>query len=103
MPYQPSSPRQVANALALLRGRAGKTVDLGSGDGRLVRAGSWRGLGCPGWAKGRDGGCTHGEGEGETPTQLLPGFWLCLWVALLAMGQDHPRWSQRVLDGPRQL
>ncbi|XP_027593757.1 adenine nucleotide translocase lysine N-methyltransferase [Pipra filicauda] len=36
VPYQPSSPRQVANALALLRGRAGKTVDLGSGDGRLV-------------------------------------------------------------------
>ncbi|NXY59524.1 F173A methyltransferase, partial [Callaeas wilsoni] len=36
VPYQPSSPRQVANALALLRGRSGKTVDLGSGDGRLV-------------------------------------------------------------------
>ncbi|NXM73126.1 F173A methyltransferase, partial [Serilophus lunatus] len=36
VPYQPSSPRQVANALALLRGRQGKTVDLGSGDGRLV-------------------------------------------------------------------
>ncbi|XP_041318113.1 adenine nucleotide translocase lysine N-methyltransferase isoform X3 [Pyrgilauda ruficollis] len=36
VPYQPSSPRQVANTLALLRGRAGKTVDLGSGDGRLV-------------------------------------------------------------------
>ncbi|NXE70363.1 F173A methyltransferase, partial [Calcarius ornatus] len=36
VPYQPSSPRQVANTLALLQGRAGKTVDLGSGDGRLV-------------------------------------------------------------------
>ncbi|KAM9292141.1 adenine nucleotide translocase lysine N-methyltransferase [Morus bassanus] len=36
VPYQPSGPRQVANALALLRGRSGKTVDLGSGDGRLV-------------------------------------------------------------------
>ncbi|NWR87482.1 F173A methyltransferase, partial [Furnarius figulus] len=36
VPYQPASPRQVENTLALLRGRAGKTVDLGSGDGRLV-------------------------------------------------------------------
>ncbi|KFP78383.1 Protein FAM173A, partial [Acanthisitta chloris] len=32
----PASPGQVANAMALLRGRAGKTVDLGSGDGRIV-------------------------------------------------------------------
>ncbi|NXX23211.1 F173A methyltransferase, partial [Podargus strigoides] len=36
VPYLPSSPQQVANTLALLRGRSGKTVDLGSGDGRLV-------------------------------------------------------------------
>ncbi|NXN17230.1 F173A methyltransferase, partial [Indicator maculatus] len=36
VPFQASGPRQVANALALLRGRPGKTVDLGSGDGRLV-------------------------------------------------------------------
>ncbi|OPJ87635.1 protein FAM173A isoform B [Patagioenas fasciata monilis] len=36
VPYVPSSPQQVANTLALLRGRSGKTVDLGSGDGRLV-------------------------------------------------------------------
>ncbi|XP_069665804.1 adenine nucleotide translocase lysine N-methyltransferase [Haliaeetus albicilla] len=36
VPYQPSGPQQVANALELLRGRTGKTVDLGSGDGRLV-------------------------------------------------------------------
>ncbi|XP_062467945.1 adenine nucleotide translocase lysine N-methyltransferase isoform X1 [Pezoporus occidentalis] len=36
VPYQPSGPQQAANALALLRGRSGKTVDLGSGDGRLV-------------------------------------------------------------------
>ncbi|XP_009475632.1 PREDICTED: protein FAM173A [Nipponia nippon] len=34
--YLPSSPQQVANTLALLRSRTGKTVDLGSGDGRLV-------------------------------------------------------------------
>ncbi|KAM9372409.1 adenine nucleotide translocase lysine N-methyltransferase [Phaethornis superciliosus] len=36
VPYQPSSPQQVVNTLALLRDRSGKTVDLGSGDGRLV-------------------------------------------------------------------
>ncbi|XP_053936528.1 adenine nucleotide translocase lysine N-methyltransferase isoform X1 [Cuculus canorus] len=36
VPFQPASPRQVSHTLALLRGRAGKTVDLGSGDGRLV-------------------------------------------------------------------
>ncbi|KAK2533482.1 Fam173a [Columba guinea] len=36
VPYVPSSPQQVANTLALLRGRSGKTVDLGSGDGRIV-------------------------------------------------------------------
>ncbi|XP_075623758.1 adenine nucleotide translocase lysine N-methyltransferase isoform X1 [Balearica regulorum gibbericeps] len=36
VPYVPSSRQQVANVLALLRGRSGKTVDLGSGDGRLV-------------------------------------------------------------------
>ncbi|NXX97548.1 F173A methyltransferase, partial [Centropus bengalensis] len=36
VPFQPAGPRQVAHVLALLRGRAGKTVDLGSGDGRLV-------------------------------------------------------------------
>ncbi|NXP82471.1 F173A methyltransferase, partial [Ramphastos sulfuratus] len=36
VPFQASGPQQVANALALLRGRRGKTVDLGSGDGRLV-------------------------------------------------------------------
>ncbi|KAM6121758.1 adenine nucleotide translocase lysine N-methyltransferase [Phoenicopterus ruber ruber] len=44
VPYQPSGPRQVANALALLRGRSGKTVDLGSGDGRLVVEAYKRGL-----------------------------------------------------------
>ncbi|KAM8798481.1 adenine nucleotide translocase lysine N-methyltransferase isoform 3-T3 [Eudromia elegans] len=36
VPYVPSSAQQVANVMALLEGRAGKTVDLGSGDGRLV-------------------------------------------------------------------
>lgn len=46
VPYVPSSPQQVANTLALLRGRSGKTVDLGSGDGRIVRGG-WEGLGLP--------------------------------------------------------
>eukprot|EP00076_Gallus_gallus_P003621 NP_001264080.1 protein FAM173A isoform 1 [Gallus gallus] len=36
VPYVPSSAQQVANVMGLLRGRTGKTADLGSGDGRLV-------------------------------------------------------------------
>ncbi|KGL76752.1 Protein FAM173A, partial [Tinamus guttatus] len=36
VPYVPSSAQQVANVMALLKGRSGKMVDLGSGDGRLV-------------------------------------------------------------------
>ncbi|XP_037360509.1 adenine nucleotide translocase lysine N-methyltransferase [Talpa occidentalis] len=38
VPYVGASPRQVQNVLSLLRGRPGKTVDLGSGDGRIVLA-----------------------------------------------------------------
>lgn len=37
VPYLPSSAQQVANTMSLLKGRSGKMVDLGSGDGRLVR------------------------------------------------------------------
>ncbi|NWH78548.1 F173A methyltransferase, partial [Piaya cayana] len=44
VPFQPASPRQVSHTLALLRGRAGKTVDLGSGDGRLVLEAHRQGL-----------------------------------------------------------
>ncbi|KAM8798479.1 adenine nucleotide translocase lysine N-methyltransferase isoform 1-T1 [Eudromia elegans] len=44
VPYVPSSAQQVANVMALLEGRAGKTVDLGSGDGRLVIEAYKRGL-----------------------------------------------------------
>ncbi|NP_001383845.1 adenine nucleotide translocase lysine N-methyltransferase isoform 5 [Gallus gallus] len=36
VPYVPSSAQQVANVMGLLRGRTGKTADLGSGDGRLA-------------------------------------------------------------------
>uniref|UniRef100_A0A8C3LM00 Adenine nucleotide translocase lysine methyltransferase n=1 Tax=Chrysolophus pictus TaxID=9089 RepID=A0A8C3LM00_CHRPC len=36
VPYVPSSAQQVADVMGLLRGRTGKTADLGSGDGRLV-------------------------------------------------------------------
>ncbi|XP_006015626.2 protein FAM173A isoform X1 [Alligator sinensis] len=36
VPYLPSSAQQVANTMSLLKGRSGKMVDLGSGDGRLV-------------------------------------------------------------------
>ncbi|NWX93546.1 F173A methyltransferase, partial [Nothoprocta pentlandii] len=44
VPYVPSNAQQVANAMALLEGRSGKMVDLGSGDGRLVIEAYKRGL-----------------------------------------------------------
>lgn len=37
VPYMPASAKQVENVMLLLKGRAGKMVDLGSGDGRIVR------------------------------------------------------------------
>ncbi|XP_067407192.1 adenine nucleotide translocase lysine N-methyltransferase isoform X5 [Emydura macquarii macquarii] len=37
VPYVPSSAKQVENVMSLLKGRSGKMVDLGSGDGRIVR------------------------------------------------------------------
>ncbi|KAM6424110.1 adenine nucleotide translocase lysine N-methyltransferase-like [Liasis olivaceus] len=36
VPYVPSSAKQVHNMMSLLKGRSGKLVDLGSGDGRIV-------------------------------------------------------------------
>ncbi|KAJ7305717.1 hypothetical protein JRQ81_010083 [Phrynocephalus forsythii] len=36
VPYVPSSTKQVNNMMSLLKGRSGKLVDLGSGDGRIV-------------------------------------------------------------------
>ncbi|XP_038274482.1 adenine nucleotide translocase lysine N-methyltransferase isoform X1 [Dermochelys coriacea] len=36
VPYVPSSAKQVENVMSLLKGRSGKMVDLGSGDGRIV-------------------------------------------------------------------
>ncbi|KAM9179395.1 adenine nucleotide translocase lysine N-methyltransferase [Mergus octosetaceus] len=44
VPYMPSSAQQVANVMALLWGRSGKTADLGSGDGRLVLEAHKQGL-----------------------------------------------------------
>ncbi|XP_037013179.1 adenine nucleotide translocase lysine N-methyltransferase isoform X2 [Artibeus jamaicensis] len=38
VPYVGASVRQVEHTLSLLRGRSGKLVDLGSGDGRIVLA-----------------------------------------------------------------
>ncbi|KAL2766654.1 adenine nucleotide translocase lysine N-methyltransferase isoform 2 [Daubentonia madagascariensis] len=38
VPYVGASAQQVEHVLSLLRGRPGKTVDLGSGDGRIVLA-----------------------------------------------------------------
>lgn len=37
VPYIPASKVQVDNVMKLLRGRTGSLVDLGSGDGRIVR------------------------------------------------------------------
>nr|XP_008119238.1 PREDICTED: protein FAM173A isoform X1 [Anolis carolinensis]XP_008119239.1 PREDICTED: protein FAM173A isoform X1 [Anolis carolinensis] len=36
VPYVPASIKQVENVMSLLKGRSGKMVDLGSGDGRIV-------------------------------------------------------------------
>ncbi|XP_053550754.1 adenine nucleotide translocase lysine N-methyltransferase [Bombina bombina] len=36
VPYMPASAKQVTNVMKLLKGRSGKIVDLGSGDGRIV-------------------------------------------------------------------
>ncbi|XP_021077084.1 protein N-lysine methyltransferase FAM173A [Mus pahari] len=44
VPYVGASARQVENVLSLLRGRPGKMVDLGSGDGRIVLAAHQCGL-----------------------------------------------------------
>ena len=38
LPYVPATPVQIEKILYQLRGREGKVVDLGSGDGRVVRA-----------------------------------------------------------------
>ncbi|XP_028710410.1 adenine nucleotide translocase lysine N-methyltransferase isoform X2 [Peromyscus leucopus] len=44
VPYVGASARQVEHVLSLLRGRPGKMVDLGSGDGRIVLAAHQCGL-----------------------------------------------------------
>ncbi|XP_060548941.1 adenine nucleotide translocase lysine N-methyltransferase isoform X3 [Pantherophis guttatus] len=36
VPYVPASAKQIENVMQLLKGRSGKIVDLGSGDGRIV-------------------------------------------------------------------
>nr|XP_014345014.1 PREDICTED: protein FAM173A isoform X1 [Latimeria chalumnae] len=46
VPYIPASPKQVENVMSLLKGRSGKMVDMGSGDGRIVLEASRRGF-CP--------------------------------------------------------
>ncbi|XP_053326857.1 adenine nucleotide translocase lysine N-methyltransferase [Spea bombifrons] len=45
VPYIPASTKQVANVMSLLKGRSGKMVDLGSGDGRIVLEAARRGFG----------------------------------------------------------
>ncbi|XP_072273470.1 adenine nucleotide translocase lysine N-methyltransferase [Pyxicephalus adspersus] len=44
VPYMPASAKQVDNVLTLLKGRTGKMVDLGSGDGRIVLEAAKRGF-----------------------------------------------------------
>ncbi|XP_066432836.1 adenine nucleotide translocase lysine N-methyltransferase [Eleutherodactylus coqui] len=44
VPYMPASARQVENVMTLLKGRAGKMADLGSGDGRIVLEAARRGF-----------------------------------------------------------
>lgn len=36
LPYVPATSIQVQNVLSVIKGRQGKLVDLGSGDGRIV-------------------------------------------------------------------
>ena len=36
LPYVPATPVQIRTVLSQLKGRSGKVVDLGSGDGRVV-------------------------------------------------------------------
>lgn len=36
LPYVPATNAQVQNVLSVIKGRKGKLVDLGSGDGRIV-------------------------------------------------------------------
>lgn len=38
LPYVPATTTQVANVLKALNGRKGRLLDIGSGDGRIVRA-----------------------------------------------------------------
>ena len=38
LPYVPASTEQVKNVLHVLKGRSGNLIDIGSGDGRIVRA-----------------------------------------------------------------
>ncbi|XP_018121456.1 adenine nucleotide translocase lysine N-methyltransferase isoform X2 [Xenopus laevis] len=81
VPFLPSSKCQTTNVLKLLKGREGKFVDLGSGDGRLVFTAVSLGLQCTGyelnpvllnWAK------TLARWRGLSPTQatfLKQNFW----------------------------
>ena len=48
LPYVPATTEQVKNILCLLRGKQGRLIDLGSGDGRLVIEAAKLGLCCDG-------------------------------------------------------
>lgn len=49
VPYLPSGRVQCENGMKLLKGRRGRLVDLGSGDGRLVLAAASMGFHCTGY------------------------------------------------------
>ncbi|KAJ1209820.1 hypothetical protein NDU88_005192 [Pleurodeles waltl] len=49
VPYLPSGRVQCENVMKLLKGRQGRLVDLGSGDGRLVLTAASMGLQCTGY------------------------------------------------------
>ncbi|XP_069483418.1 ATP synthase subunit C lysine N-methyltransferase-like isoform X2 [Ambystoma mexicanum] len=49
VPFLPSSQTQCENVTKLLKGRRGRLVDLGSGDGRLVIAAASMGFHCTGY------------------------------------------------------
>ncbi|KAL0277838.1 UNVERIFIED_CONTAM: hypothetical protein PYX00_004981 [Menopon gallinae] len=44
LPYVPATPKQVENVLEALKGKSGKVIDLGSGDGRIVMAAARNGF-----------------------------------------------------------
>lgn len=77
VPYVGASARQVEHVLSLLRGRPGKTVDLGSGDGRIVRPESVYLLSLPWWPLPTSSSHILGSHRCWRPTSVVS---VQLWV-----------------------